>query len=441
MALGSGPPDERRTASPAGRAPDMDVVFLGTGARWPTPERGAAATLIARGAEHLLFDCGEGTQLQMMRSTAGLGRLTAIALTHLHGDHVLGLPGLLATLGDGRRAPLRILGPPGTAALVGGVRPLVGDLEFPLEIREMDPGDAELLDGYRLVAAAGRHRVPSLAWCLQEDELPGHLMAARLRRLGVPPGPAWRRLALGGHVTPPGGGRVSAEQVTGPARPGRRVVLSGDTRPTAGVAAIAAGADLLVHEATFLERDRGLADRSGHSTAADAARLAAAAGVGLLALTHRSTRYPREDVLAEARAVFPATVAPEDLDLVHVPLPERGRPRLIPGGAEARGCGSPAAPDRSLPDSRRARGGDAPPITRREDVMARIDDPDLATQAEELAGLVAGREPEDTVARLHAVAQRIARGELPDHSDLSLFERMRARYGRELAELTRPEPW
>jgi ribonuclease Z len=314
-------------------APELDVVFLGTGARSPTPERGVAATLIVRGGDHLLVDCGEGTQRQMMRTTAGLGHLVAIALTHLHADHVLGVPGLLETLADGGRRPLRILGPAGTSALVASLRTPFGDLALPVEIREMEPGQSEPFDGYRLVAAAGRHGVPALAWRLEEDPRPGRLLGDRLRALGVPRGPAWRRLAQGHDVALPEGGLVSAAGVTGPRRPGRRIVFSGDTRPAEAVAALAAGADLLVHEATFLERDRDLAARSGHSTAAGAARLAAEAGVGLLALTHRSSRYRREEVLAEARAVFPATVAPEDLDLISVPPPERGPPRLRPGGA------------------------------------------------------------------------------------------------------------
>ena len=149
-----------RRAHAAGLVPGLDVIFLGTGARWPTPERGVAAAIVARGGEHLLVDCGEGTQIQMMRSTAGLGRLTAILLTHLHADHVLGLPGLLATLADGRRTPLAILGPQGTLALLEGFRPHFGGLGFPLGIREMSPGECDRRVGYRLIAVAARHRTP-----------------------------------------------------------------------------------------------------------------------------------------------------------------------------------------------------------------------------------------------------------------------------------------
>lgn len=312
--------------------PALDLVVLGTNARWPTPERAVTASVIVRGAEHVLIDCGEGTQRQLMRSIAGLRRLSVILITHCHADHVLGLPGLLATLSDARTEPLVLLGPAGVRALVDGFRVHFGALSFPLTIREVGPGDVERRDGYRLLAVAASHRIPSVAWVLDEDPLPGHLIEERLERLGVPPGPARSALARGDAVELADGRRIVAAQVTGPSRPGRRIVLSGDTRPAPAVAAASAGADLLVHEATFLERDRDLAVRSGHSTAADAARLAAQAGVGLLALVHRSTRYRREDVLEEARALFSATVAPEDLDLIEVPLAEHGPPRLRPRG-------------------------------------------------------------------------------------------------------------
>jgi ribonuclease Z len=313
-------------------APDLDVVILGAGARWPTPERGVAAFMVMRGADHVLFDCGEGTQLQMMRSVAGLRRLALILISHCHADHVLGLPGLLATLSESRTEPLTILGPAGIRALVDGFRVHFGALAFPLTIREVEPGDVEEREGYRVTAVAASHRSPSLAWSLEEDPLPGHLLPERLLRVGVPAGPERAALARGEEVALADGRRTLPGQVTGPRRPGRRIVLSGDTRPAPAVEEAAAGADLLVHEATFLERDRELAIRSGHSTAADAARLAARAGVGLLALVHRSSRYAREEVLAEARAVFGSTVAPRDLDLIEVPLAERGSPRLRPGG-------------------------------------------------------------------------------------------------------------
>lgn len=315
--------------------PALEVVILGTSARWPTPGHAVSASMIMRGAEHVLIDCGEGTQGQLMRSIAGLRRLSVILITHCHADHVLGLPGLLATLSDARTEPLVLLGPVGVRALVDGFRVHFGELSFPLAIREVEPGDVERRDGYRLIAVAASHRVPSVAWALEEDPLPGHLIDERLERLAVPPGPQRAALSRGEAVELADGRRIAAAQVTGPPRPGRRIVISGDTRPAPAVAAAAAGADLLLHEATFLERDRDLAVRSGHSTAVDAARLAAQAHVGLLALVHRSTRYEREEVLAEARMQFGATVVPEDLDLIEVPLAEHGAPRLRPQGGRA----------------------------------------------------------------------------------------------------------
>ncbi len=289
---------------PHGGPPPLAVVFLGTGARWPTPERGLAATVIARGSEHLLVNCGEGTQRQMMLARTGLRRIAAILITHCHADHVLGLPGLLATLSDVREEPLPILGPAGLRAMVDGLVPLVGSTSFALDVREVEPGERLARDGYALVVLPARHVCPALGWALVEDDLPGHMDPADPRGAGPP-------------------------------RRGRRLVLSGDTRPAAEIERAAAGADLLVHEATFLEGDRDLADRAGHSTAAQAAELAARAGVAMLALTHLSSRYPREDVLAEARTRFASSVAPADLDSIEVPLPERGPPRLVPGGGRA----------------------------------------------------------------------------------------------------------
>jgi ribonuclease Z len=291
-----------------------------------------------RGAEHVLIDCGEGTQRQLMRSVAGLRRLSVVLITHCHADHVLGLPGLLAALGGTRTGPLRILGPPGLAGLMAGFRVHFGDLGFPLDVREVAAGHEERREGFGLTALAVDHRTPALGWALAEDPVPGHLIPERLARLGVPEGPGRAALARGEEVAVGDGWWVSPEQVREPPRPGRVVVFSGDTRPSPAVGAAARGADLLVHEATFLERDRELAERTGHSTAAEAAALARDAGVALLALTHRSSRYPRAQVLAEARAVFPATVAPEDLDMISVPAAAHDAPRLRTGGGRHERC-------------------------------------------------------------------------------------------------------
>jgi ribonuclease Z len=312
------------------------VLFLGTGAREPSVERGVAAELVIRGGERILVDCGEGTQRQMLLSTVGIGGLSTILLTHLHADHVLGLPGLLATFSDTREKPLLIAGPAGARSLIDGFRTHFGDLHFDLDVREVVSGEVIGRDGYRLLALPARHDGAALGWELAEDQRPGHLDPIRAARHGVREGPALARLSEGQDVRV-NGHLVASASVVGPPQPGRRVVFSGDTRPTDLLARAAGGADLLVHEATFLSRDRDKARATGHTTAAEAAQAAAAAGVRALALTHRSRRYSTEEVLAEARQYFPEAFAPEDFDVVEIPLPEHGCPRLVSG---------PRAPDR-----------------------------------------------------------------------------------------------
>ncbi|MFN8122893.1 MAG: ribonuclease Z [Thermoleophilia bacterium] len=311
---------------------DLDVVFLGTGARHPSPARGASALVVERGPDHLLVDCGEGTQERLMRSRPGLRHLRGILVTHCHGDHLLGLPGLLATFSDVREEPLVVAGPPGLAAAVDGFRPWFGELRFPLTVVEAAAGDVLDLGGWRVEAVPAAHVVPALAWALREPPLPGHLDPGAARRRGVPEGPLLARLASGADVDLPGTGPVRSADVVGPPRPGRVVVVSGDTAPSPAIADAARGADLLVHEATFLESEAALAVRSGHSTARQAARLAADAGVRALALTHTSQRYTADRVLAEARPHFPAVMLPDDLDAVRIPLAERGAAVLVPGG-------------------------------------------------------------------------------------------------------------
>lgn len=310
---------------------NLSVLFLGTGALAPTPERGVAATMILRGGEHLLVDCGEGTQRQMVLSRAGLRRLTTILVTHCHPDHILGLPGLLATFSDARDQPLSVLGPRGLAELMAGFRVHHGRLAFPLALTEVEPGDSLVREGYRLEAIATDHDGRSVGWALVEDARPGHLDPHRAQAHGAPAGPELGRLSRGEDLVLDDGRRVAAGGVVGPPERGRRLVFSGDTRPCAAVEAAARGADVLVHEATFLERDADLARSGAHTTARQAAELACRADVRLLALTHISHRYTAAEVASEARAVAPAAAVPDDFDVIEVPLPEHGSPRLLPG--------------------------------------------------------------------------------------------------------------
>ena len=312
---------------------DLDVVFLGTSGSAPTAQRAPAATLVRRGGDRLLIDCAEGTQRQLLRSEIGLVDLHEIFLTHFHADHYLGLPGLLKTYAlRGREAPVTIYGPPGLRDLFGALRRIFGRLTYRYDLIELRPGDALARDDYRVAVIAVDHTPTSVGYVLREDERPGRFDVEAADGLGVPPRERGV-LQRGEPVTVADGRTVAPEQVLGPPRAGRTVVVTGDTAPAVSVLEAAQGADVLVHDATFCDDEADRARETQHSTAAQAAELARLARVQLLALTHLSTRYPRRAIAEEARAVFPDTVVPRDFDTVDVPFPERGGPRLVKGGA------------------------------------------------------------------------------------------------------------
>jgi ribonuclease Z len=313
---------------------DLDVVFLGTAGSMPTARRGSSATLIRRGGERLLVDCGEGTQRQLLRSDIGLVDVQEIFLTHFHADHVLGLPGMLKTFAlRGRELPLTVHGPRGLGDLWQVLGRIVGRLTFEVGIVELAPEAVLRRDGYELRTFPARHGREAIGYALVEDERPGHFDVETAAALGVPSGPERGLLQRGEPVTLADGTVVTPEQVLGEARPGRKLALTGDTAPSDHVVAAAFGADLLVHEATFCEDEADRAHETDHSTALEAARVARDAQVRLLALTHLSSRYGGGDVEREARTVFPDTVVPRDFDLIELPFPERGGPVLRKSGA------------------------------------------------------------------------------------------------------------
>jgi ribonuclease Z len=324
---------------------DLDVVFLGTSASMPTAQRAPAALLVRRGGERLLVDCAEGTQRQLQRSNVGLVDLEEIFLTHFHADHFLGLPGMLKTFAlRGRdELPLTVYGPPGLRDLFGRLRPFLGRLPYPLSLVELAPGERIERGEYALEAVGVEHGAAALGYALVEHERPGRFDVAAADALGVPPGRERGILQAGEPLTLPDGRVVTADEVLGPARPGRKVVITGDTAPSPRVVQAAHGADLLVHEATFGSDERERARETMHATAADAAEVARLAGVGLLALTHVSTRYFGSELLEEARAVFPESVCPRDFDVIEVPFPERGTPRLVKAGARPVSSGADGA--------------------------------------------------------------------------------------------------
>jgi ribonuclease Z len=303
---------------------DLSIFFAGTAGSVPTARRGLPALLVRRGGDRILFDCGEGTQRQLT-SSVGLAELTEIFITHFHADHWLGLPGLLKTFDlRGRDRPLRVSGPRGLHQLVGAMLGAAGRVRFELELVELRAGDVLERDGYRIAPFPVAHRGQAFGYVLFEDERPGEFDTEAAIRLGLRPGPDFGRVQRGETVD-----GVAPEQVLGPSRPGRKLVISGDTTPCETLKVAAHGADLLIHEATFAEEERERAAETGHSTAAEAAAVARDADVVMLALTHFSTRYPVSLLRDEAQAVFPRTVLPRDFDTIEIPFPERGEPKLV----------------------------------------------------------------------------------------------------------------
>ncbi len=310
---------------------DLSVFFAGTAGSIPTVRRGLPALLVRRGGDRILVDCGEGTQRQLV-SSVGLTDIDEVFITHFHADHWLGLPGLLKTFDlRTRERPLAIYGPPGLRELITLAMRTAGRVRFELQLVELEPGQVLGRDGYKIAPIPVSHRVNAFGYVLYEDERPGAFDPDAAVRLGLTPGPEFGRLQSGETIR-----GVRPEQVVGPPRPGRKLVISGDTTPCQTVRIAAHRADLLVHEATFAEEEFARAADTGHSTAAQAATIARGAEVQLLALTHFSTRYPPGVLRDEARAIFPATVVPRDFDTIEIPFAEKGKPELVRWDARSR---------------------------------------------------------------------------------------------------------
>lgn len=302
------------------------VTFLGTAASRPTVGRNVSSLMLNREGELLMFDCGEGTQRQMMRYGTGFS-VDDIFFTHLHADHFLGVIGLLRTMGlQGRDTPMRLWGPPrGGSILREAVHLGVERVPFEIRIQEIAAGDQVRRDDYDVVAFATRHGTGSIGYALIEHDRKGRFNLDRARELGVPEGPLFGKLHRGESVEVDGR-VVRPEDVVGAARPGRSIVYTGDTRPVQETIDVARDADLLIHDATFGEDEADRARSTGHSTAREAASVARQAGVQRLCLTHISSRYaenPRE-LEKEAREVFrPAVVAYDGYE-VEVPYRQDG---------------------------------------------------------------------------------------------------------------------
>lgn len=294
----------------------LNVTFLGTAGSLPTPERNPSAVLVNREGELILFDCAEGTQRQMMRARTGMMRLNYIFLTHLHADHILGIPGLLETMAfQGRENPITIAGPVNTIRLVECFKSVCYfSRSFIVQAVELEPGDVIKMKGFQVRAISTNHSVPSIGYSLEEDMRLGRFNREAAISLGVTPGPLFGKLQHGQTIEVDGR-KIEPHEVMGPPRPGRKLVYTGDTRPCKSVQMASQGADLLIHECALASDMAQWARDTKHSTAAEAAEVAKDAGVGQLVLTHISSRYSEDtsQLLKEAKSIFERTIVAEDL--------------------------------------------------------------------------------------------------------------------------------
>jgi ribonuclease Z len=301
----------------------LTLTFLGTGAATPTLERNVAGLALQREGETILFDCGEGNQRQMMRYGVGFS-FREIFFSHYHADHILGVTGLLRTMGlMDRTDPVTLYGPRGAQRILGAAVGLgIERNKFTIDIVELRAGDRLARDQYDIVVFETEHRADTVGYALAEHSRLGKFNPERARELCIPEGPLWGRLHKGETVVLEDGRMIGPADLVGQPRKGRMVVYSGDTRPHLAVIEASRGADLLIHEATFGGDELERAVETGHSTAAEAARVALEAGVKRLVLTHISPRYGRDapELLAEARAIFPETLIARDGMTVDVPF-------------------------------------------------------------------------------------------------------------------------
>ncbi len=299
----------------------MKIIFFGTGGSLPTKDRGLISIGLRLNGEFLLFDCGECTQRQMTHTNFSPMNVDAIFLTHFHGDHFSGLPGLVQTMSlMDRERPLDIYGPPDVEERITSMlRVPIYTLKFEIRVREIKAGRKVDRGGYEVTTTESDHSVPGLAYALVEGERPGKFHPDRARELGLEPGPKYSQLQKGESVETESGDVVNPEQVIGPPRPGRKITYTGDTRPAENIVKLAKNSDILIHDATFGKDLEDEAEKAGHSTVEDAAIIANRADVDKLVLVHPSPRYPDlSDLERQARDIFTDTIFAEDLMEIEV---------------------------------------------------------------------------------------------------------------------------
>ncbi len=301
----------------------LRIIFLGTGGSWPTVKRNVTSIAVKRGSEIILFDCGEGTQRQFQQSSLSYMQISKIFITHFHGDHFLGIPGLIQTMQlNDRDKPLHLYGPEGMGELtdqlltLGYFRP-----SYKIIAHEITDGQEINFECYSISAMKVNHNVPTLSYCLTEHQRPGKFNKSKALKLGIPEGPLFSKLQKGQTVNLPNGKKITPEMILGPSRKGRKIVISGDTKPCEKMIAFSENADILIHEATFDSRLENIAREYGHTTASQAAELAKKAAVEKLFLVHISPRYLDFHVLEdEARSIFIHSYVPKDFQDVEVKL-------------------------------------------------------------------------------------------------------------------------
>jgi ribonuclease Z len=302
----------------------LEVIFLGTAAGVPTSRRSLPAILIKRSGEQLMFDCGEGVQRQMLVARTGLNKKMKIFITHMHGDHVLGLPGILQTMAlQNREKKLDVYGPPRIKDFLQGVSETVQFvLTFPVEVHEIRRAGVICdEEDYSIQAVRSKHVIPSFAYGYFEKPRPGKFHPEKAKAMGVPEGPLWSKLQRGRRVRLPNGHVVLPTEVMDPSREGRKIVYTGDTRPFRLLEKFAYGADLLIHDCTLGDELAERAEQYGHSTPDQAARSADKAKVTRLVLTHVSQRYDDTSVwLRKTRKIFKNTVVAEDFMKIIIPM-------------------------------------------------------------------------------------------------------------------------
>ena len=292
----------------------MQIVFLGTGGSWPSKDRNVSAVAMRIGSDVLLFDCGEGTQRQLMSSNVSFMKINRILISHFHGDHFLGLPGLIQSMSfNNRKNPLEIYGPHGTVKLVNIIINLgYFTPTFDFVVKDLEDNDTVKCDGYIIKAKMAEHNVPTLAYAVEENTRQGRFNVKKAKKLGIPEGPLFRKLQKGENIMV-NGEKVTPDMVLGKSRKGKKIVYIPDTKPSKAIADFAKGSNVLIHDATADSSLEKKANKYGHSSARQAAVIAKKAGVKLLFLTHISPRYEDAGILEkDAKKVFSNSVVAED---------------------------------------------------------------------------------------------------------------------------------